>query len=53
MYEWGDEKDPAVVLYVNDEALTPGMELTVVTDQFNDELLLHGGYVWWAPCIRS
>ena len=47
VYEWGDEQDPAAVLYVNEEGLTPGMEFTVSSqDQYNDLLLLHGGYVW-------
>lgn len=46
VYEWGDEQEPAAVLYVNDEGLRPGMPFTVNTEHFNDGLLLHGGYVW-------
>lgn len=46
IYEWGDEQDPGAALYVGEDGLAEGRELTVYTDQFNDELMLHGGHAW-------
>ena len=53
VYEWGDEQDPGAALYVGEDGLAEGRELTVYTDQFNDELMLHGGHAWDEPRATS
>ena len=46
MFEWGNETNPGAALYVGEEGLSEGGELTVYSDQFNGQLLLHSGHVW-------
>ena len=46
MFEWGNETNPGAALYVGEEGLSEGGELTVYSDQFNGQLLLHSGHLW-------
>ena len=46
MFEWGNETNPGAALYVGEEGLSEGGELTVYSDLFNGQLLLHSGHVW-------
>ena len=41
MFEWGNETNPGAALYMGEDGLTAGGELTVYSDQFNGQLLLH------------
>ena len=45
MFEWGNETNPGAALYMGEDGLTAGGELTVYSDQFNGQLLLHAGHV--------
>mmetsp|Transcript_44746 Transcript_44746/g.93316 ORF Transcript_44746/g.93316 Transcript_44746/m.93316 type:complete len:468 (+) Transcript_44746:62-1465(+) len=45
-YEYGDESDPGAALYVSASALGRGAELTVGAAMWNDQLMLHAGYLW-------
>jgi len=49
VFEWGNETNPGAALYMGEEGLTAGGELTVYSDQFNGQLLLHAGHVWEEP----
>ena len=49
MFEWGNETNPGAALYMGEEGLSAGGELTVYSDQFNGQLLLHAGHVWEEP----
>ena len=49
MFEWGNETNPGAALYMGEDGLTAGGELTVYSDQFNGQLLLHAGHVWEDP----
>ena len=47
VFEWGNETNPGAALYVGEEGLSEGGELTIYSDdQFNGQLLLHSGHVW-------
>jgi len=46
VYEWGDETNPGAALYVASSIIAPLQEVTVGDSQWNDDLLLHGGYLW-------
>ena len=46
VFEWGNETNPGAALYVGEEGLSEGGELTVYSDQFNGQLLLHSGHLW-------
>eukprot|EP00965_Chrysotila_dentata_P203059 6181492-Pleurochrysis_carterae.AAC.1 len=41
-----DESDPGAALYVSASALGRGAELTVGAAMWNDQLMLHAGYLW-------
>eukprot|EP00966_Prymnesium_polylepis_P011911 273399-Prymnesium_polylepis.2 len=48
VFEYGEQHDPSVALYVAPEGAREGREFTVPSEDgpFNEDLLLHAGYLW-------
>ncbi|KAL1514957.1 hypothetical protein AB1Y20_004033 [Prymnesium parvum] len=48
LLEFGEQSDPSIALYVAPEGVRKGAEFTVPYEDgaFNEDLLLHAGYVW-------